>query len=544
MLEKESLAMLKQLINQEGIKETIKAIEIPSEGLIFTNLVDFDMHYGHRRDLPGYAKCLMEFDVQLPAILASLKADDLLIITADHGNDPSAPGTDHTREYIPILTYNKLMNAGKNIGIRQSFADIAATIADALGVAFKSPGKSFFSEILLASSGTDIGVESTSKPVTYHQSPITNTIDLIKKKRDGLELNKGDFSTLINGFISGQIPDYQVSAFLMAVYFKGLNKEETAMLTDVMMHSGAVINLSIIKGIKVDKHSTGGVGDKTTLILAPLVAAAGVPVAKMSGRGLGHTGGTLDKLEAIKGLSVDMSEQEFFNKIKKHGIAVCGQNESLVPADKKLYALRDVTGTVDNPSLIASSIMSKKLACGADAIVIDIKVGKGAYMKTKTEAKALAKVIIGIGKKMNRKVIAVISAMHEPLGLAVGNALEVKEAIDTLKGNGPKDLVELCLELGSQMLVVGQVAKNKKEATKKLKKLIASGKAFEKFKEFVKAQDGDIAVIEQPELLPQSRFSEIYKSKKRRIYQGVKRIGYWNSLHEIRGRKSHERKPN
>ncbi|MCH7524287.1 MAG: thymidine phosphorylase, partial [Bacteroidetes bacterium] len=261
-------------------------------------------------------------------------------------------------------------------------------------------------------------------------------------------------------------------------------------------------------------HSTGGVGDKTTLVLAPLVAAAGVTVAKMSGRGLGHTGGTLDKMESIKGLSVDMTREEFIANVNRIKIAVCGQNANLVPADKKLYALRDVTGTVDNISLIASSIMSKKLACGADAIVIDIKVGHGAFMKTLEDAEELAEMMIGIGSKMNRKVIAVITSMSEPLGFTVGNALEVKEAIDTLKGNGPDDLTELCLELGSHMLVLGKVAKTQEEAVKILKKLIDSGAAFNKFKELVEAQGGDTNLIDQPDLLPYTQFSEAYKSKK------------------------------
>jgi len=349
-------------------------------------------------------------------------------------------------------------------------------------------------------------------------------VELIINKRNGLELSKENYSTIINGFISGEIPDYQISAFLMAVYFKGLTNRETANLTDVMMRSGELIDLSEIKGIKVDKHSTGGVGDKTTLVLAPLVAAAGVPVAKMSGRGLGHTGGTLDKLESIKGLSVDMSREEFIDKIKKHNIAVCGQNANLVPADKKLYALRDVTGTVDNMSLIASSIMSKKLACGADAIVIDIKVGHGAFMKTIEDAEELAEIMIGIGSKMDRKVIAVITAMSEPLGFAVGNALEVKEAIDTLKGNGPDDLTTLCLELGSHMLVLGQVAKDYDEGVSILKRLIKSGEAFKKFVEFVEAQGGDSKEIQQTELLPNAMFSYTYKSKKE---------GYINDLNAL-----------
>jgi len=335
-------------------------------------------------------------------------------------------------------------------------------------------------------------------------------VESIIKKRDGNALTKEEYKKIVNGFISGDIPDYQISAFLMAVYFKGMTNTETAILTDLMMRSGDLIDLSEIEGVKVDKHSTGGVGDKTSLVLASLVASAGVPVAKMSGRGLGHTGGTIDKLESIKGLSVDMSKDEFIEKIKKHNIAVCGQNQDLVPADKKLYALRDVTGTVNNVSLIASSIMSKKLACGADATVIDIKVGHGAFMKTLKEAEVLAETMIGIGSKMSRKVIAVITSMNEPLGLAVGNALEVKEAIDTLKGKGPKDLTELCLELGANMLVLGKVAKDHEEGVEKLQKLIESGKAFEKFKEFVSSQGGDLSVIEQTELLPSTKYSKTY----------------------------------
>ncbi len=338
-------------------------------------------------------------------------------------------------------------------------------------------------------------------------------VELIIKKRNGLELSKDEYQTIIDGFVSGNIPDYQISVFMMAVFFKGMNSTETANLTDIMMRSGELIDLSEIEGIKVDKHSTGGVGDKTTLILAPLVAAAGVPVAKMSGRGLGHTGGTLDKMESIKGLSVDMTREEFIDNVNRIKIAVCGQNANLVPADKKLYALRDVTGTVENTSLIASSIMSKKLACGADAIVIDIKVGHGAFMKTVEDAERLAKIMIDIGSKMNRKVIAVITSMSEPLGFTVGNALEVKEAINTLQGNGPDDLTELCLELGSHMLVLGEAAKTQDEAVETLKQLIDSGEAYDKFKELVVAQGGDVSMVEQTNLLPNTQFSEAYKSK-------------------------------
>ncbi|MDG2193567.1 MAG: pyrimidine-nucleoside phosphorylase [Polaribacter sp.] len=337
-------------------------------------------------------------------------------------------------------------------------------------------------------------------------------IELIIKKRNGIELTKEEITSIIDGFTSESIPDYQISAFLMAVYFKGMTRAETANLTDIMMRSGELIDLSEIKGIKLDKHSTGGVGDKTTLILAPLVAAAGVPVAKMSGRGLGHTGGTLDKMEAIKGLSIDLSREEFIAQIKKTNIAVCGQNANLVPADKKLYALRDVTGTVDHISLISSSIMSKKLACGADAIVIDIKVGHGAFMKTIENAEKLAATMIGIGEKMNRKVTAVITSMNEPLGCTIGNALEIKEVIETLKGNGPEDLTKLCLELGSHMLVLGEVSENLIQARKTLNNLIDSGAAYKKFEELISAQGGDLNVIKQPELLPSTQFLETYKS--------------------------------
>ncbi len=338
-------------------------------------------------------------------------------------------------------------------------------------------------------------------------------VELLKKKRNGEALTKEEISYIIKGFVSGEIPDYQLSAFMMAVYFQGMNEVETATFTDCMMRSGELIDLSEIPGVKVDKHSTGGVGDKTTIVLAPLVAAAGGPLAKMSGRGLGHTGGTIDKLESIPGFSMDMTREDFIYKLKKHNIAICGQNQRLVPADKKLYALRDVTATVDNISLIASSIMSKKLACGADAIVIDIKVGEGAYMKTAKEAEALAKVLIGIGKQMDRRVVAIISAMHQPLGLTIGNALEVKEAIETLQGGGPEDLKQLCLELGTCMLQLGKIAHSYEEGIDILNKLIDSGKAYDKFLEFVDSQGGDISYVKNPDLLPCSNEKMILKSR-------------------------------
>lgn len=337
-------------------------------------------------------------------------------------------------------------------------------------------------------------------------------VNLLKRKRDGQELTRTDYEFFVKGFLAGEIPDYQVSAFLMAVYYQGMTGAETAIFTDVMMKSGDVIDLSDIDGIKVDKHSTGGVGDKTTLILGPLVAAAGAKVAKMSGRGLGHTGGTIDKMESISGLSTDMSKETFIDLVKKHNIAICGQNESLVPADKKLYALRDVTATVNNLALISSSIMSKKFACGADAIVIDIKVGDGAYMKTTKEAEQLASLMLDISRNMDRDLVVVISAMNEPLGRMVGNALEIKEVIQTLKGEGPDDLKELVLVLGSHMLVLAKIVESPIEGARLLNKLLLDGSAFEKFKELVQAQGGDVNQLMDPSLLPNARYTKVYRS--------------------------------
>jgi pyrimidine-nucleoside phosphorylase len=328
--------------------------------------------------------------------------------------------------------------------------------------------------------------------------------DIILKKRNGEELTKEEIQFFVEGYTKGTIPDYQASALMMAIYFKKMNKRETADLTLAMVNSGAVIDLSTIKGIKVDKHSTGGVGDKTTLVLAPMVAAAGVPVAKMSGRGLGHTGGTLDKLESIEGFKVDLKLNEFINNVNEVKIAVCGQTGDLAPADKKLYALRDVTATVDNISLIASSIMSKKLASGSDAIVLDVKTGSGAFMKTLDDSFMLAKEMVDIGTNLNKNVIALITEMNEPLGLAVGNALEVKEAIETLNGKGPKDFMELCIELGAAMLILGGRTSDAEEAKSILKATIEQGTALEKLKDMVRAQHGNAAQIENPELLPKA----------------------------------------
>lgn len=325
--------------------------------------------------------------------------------------------------------------------------------------------------------------------------------DVILKKRDGKELSREEIEFMVDGFVNGEIPDYQMAAFLMAIYFRHMSAEERYNLTEVMARSGDTIDLSFIPGIKVDKHSTGGVGDKTTLVLAPMVASCGLPVAKMSGRGLGHTGGTVDKLESIPGFRTSLSEEEFKRCVKDHLIAVVGQTANLAPADKKIYALRDVTATVDEISLISSSIMSKKLAAGADAIVLDVKVGSGAFMKDLASATDLARAMVDIGKRHGKAMVALITDMDKPLGYTIGNAIEVEEAIETLKGKGPSDLEKLCIELGSQMLKLGKISDDLDSARKLLKASISSGRALEKMREMIRAQGGDPRVVDDTSLL-------------------------------------------
>lgn len=338
-------------------------------------------------------------------------------------------------------------------------------------------------------------------------------VDIIEKKRDGKSLSKEEIEFFIKGYTNGDIPDYQASSLAMAIFFQDMNDEERAALTMAMVNSGDVIDLSKINGIKVDKHSTGGVGDTTTLVLAPLVAAVGVPVAKMSGRGLGHTGGTIDKLESIKGFHVEISEEDFIKLVNENQVAVIGQSGNLTPADKKLYALRDVTGTVNSIPLIASSIMSKKIAAGADAIVLDVKTGNGAFMKTLEDAEALAHAMVSIGNNVGRNTMAIISDMSQTLGRAIGNALELKEAIDTLNGKGPEDLTELVLTLGSQMVVLANRANTLEEARQLLNEAIENGSALEKFKTFLENQGGDASVVDAPELLPTATYQIEYKAQ-------------------------------
>lgn len=345
--------------------------------------------------------------------------------------------------------------------------------------------------------------------------------DLILKKRNGEELSTEEINFFVNGYTNGTIPDYQVSALLMAIFFKKMNKRETSDLTMAMVHTGDILDLKAIEGVKVDKHSTGGVGDTTTLVLAPMVAALGIPVAKMSGRGLGHTGGTIDKLESFDGFSVEMTTEKFIENVNNIKVAVAGQTGELAPADKKLYALRDVTATVDNVSLIASSIMSKKIASGADAIVLDVKVGDGAFMKTKEAAEELATEMVSIGSHIGRKTMAVISDMDQPLGFAVGNILEVEEAINTLKGHGPEDLFNLCLTLGSRMVMLAGKAETAEEAEEMLRGTIESGAAIEKFKEFIAAQGGRTDVIDNTDLFPKAKYVVPVKAREAGVVKKI-----------------------
>jgi len=356
---------------------------------------------------------------------------------------------------------------------------------------------------------------------TSSSSETSRAIDIIRKKRDGGELSRNQIESLVNAYTRGDIPDYQVSAWLMAVVLRGMTRAETAALTDAMLHSGEVLDLSSFAAKKVDKHSTGGVGDKTSLVLAPLAAAAGVAVPMISGRGLGHTGGTLDKLEAIPGFNVNLSVANFRRVLETCGCAMIGQTAEIAPADRKLYALRDVTGTVESPYLICASIMSKKLAEGIDGLVLDVKTGSGAFMKREEDAVFLAELMVETGERMGKQVVALITDMDQPLGNMIGNALEVVEVVDILRGNGPADLHQLCLELAGWMLHLGGVARTVADGKKQSEKLIVCGQALERFRQMVELQGGDPRVIDDPKKLPQAQHTMTIASP---------RIGYLISL--------------
>lgn len=353
-------------------------------------------------------------------------------------------------------------------------------------------------------------------------------VDIILKKRQAKQLTEREIDFLVQGFTKAEVPDYQMAAFAMAVYFNGMTSEETANLTNSIINSGETINLGDIDGIKVDKHSTGGVGDTTTLILGPLVAAAGAPVAKMSGRGLGHTGGTLDKLESIPGFNINLSKEEFIEIVNKIKVAVMGQTAKLAPADGKLYSLRDVTATVDSIPLIASSIMSKKLAAGADGIVLDVKTGDGAFMKTLDDSFALAQEMVRIGTHLDKETVAIITDMDQPLGNAIGNSLEIIEAIDALKGRGPQDLMKLTIELASQMLLIAKISSTENEAKEKLQRVIEDGSALQVFKDFVKAQGGNPDVVDDYSLLPLAEHKIEVKSPQKGFISKIEAEGMGN----------------
>ena len=346
-----------------------------------------------------------------------------------------------------------------------------------------------------------------SAPQAPQRTEVFRVVDVIRKKRDGLELSRAEIGDLVAGYTSGKIPDYQVSAWLMAALLRGLSRAETAALTDFMLHSGQVLDLSNFSAPKIDKHSTGGVGDKTSLILAPLAAAGGLVVPMISGRGLGHTGGTLDKLESIPGFQVGLSVTRFREVLGECGCAMIGQTAEIAPADRKLYSLRDVTGTVESPYLICASIMSKKLAEGIDGLVLDVKTGSGAFMKTKEEAAFLAELMVETGKRMGKKMVALITDMDQPLGLHIGNALEVEECLDVLRGRGTEDLHQLCIELAGYMFLLGGRSKTIEDGRQLGEQLIRSGQALEKFRRMVELQGGDSAVIDDPRRLPRARHS-------------------------------------
>jgi len=353
-------------------------------------------------------------------------------------------------------------------------------------------------------------------------------IDIIRKKRDGLELTKSEIDFLIDGYTNDLIPDYQMSSLLMAICFQDMNDEERYFLTKAVVESGEVLDLSNVNGKTVDKHSTGGVGDKTSLALGPLIASCHVKLAKMSGRGLGHTGGTLDKLESIEGFHIELTEDDFINQVNEIGIAIIGQTKEMCPADKQLYALRDVTGTIESIPLIAASIMGKKIAAGAKTIVLDVKVGSGAFMKDIAQAKDLAHAMVQIGKQFDRNVSALITNMDEPLGEAIGNSLEVIEAIETLKGNGPKDFHELVLNLGAHILVNAGEASSIEDAMRVLKTKIENGEALNKFKQFIKAQGGDESVVEDYSRLPQGKYTYDVKANNTGYIQMINALAVGN----------------
>ena len=471
--------------NNDGMNKVREALTTQKSGVIMVNLVDFDQNYGHRRNPGGYGQCLEEFDEQLGSLLGELKDDDLLVLTADHGNDPTAHGTDHTREYVPFILHSNRINTVKEIKDRKTFADIGATIHHALTGDKYPVGTSLLSKLKL-------------DPVVDLEN--LTAYSVLDKKKKGEALHPNEIKWFIEGLLSGKVTDYQMSALLMAIAIHGMNVEETAALTDAMLYSGKV--LDFVEQQFIDKHSTGGVGDKTSFILAPIAAAAGVHVPMIAGRGLGHTGGTVDKIESVSGFQTSLTLEEFERSVKEDGVAMIGQTADIAPADKKIYALRDVTATIDSIPLITASIMSKKLAEGAKGLVLDIKAGNGAFMKNHREAKALAKSIMNTAKRFNKNSMVLITDMNQPLGNKIGNSLEIIESVETLQGKGPKDLTEISVQLAGAMIYLAGKAKSFTAGVKLAKAQIKNGKAFEVFCKLIERQGGDVSQIKNMSKLP------------------------------------------
>jgi phosphopentomutase len=467
--------------NLDGLEKLESLLKEKQSGLIAINLVDFDQNFGHRRDPEGYANALKEFDVFLPRLLRLLNKDDILVITADHGNDPTAPGTDHTREHVPVLVYSPGFGPSKSPITRKSFTCVGATLFEAL-TDEKSP----------------FGVSLMKDLKKIISAPLTPA-HIIAKKRNKKKLTPDEIIWFVKEFSAGEIADYQMAALLMAIFINGMDATETAALTDAMLYSGEVLEFTG-KNV-VDKHSTGGIGDKTSFILAAIAAAAGVNIPMVSGRGLGHTGGTVDKLESIPGFRTSLSLEEFKKQLDDIGVVMVGQTADIAPADKRIYALRDVTSTVESIPLITASIMSKKLASGIQGLVLDVKTGNGAFMKKEADSVKLAKSLMATAHRFGKSCVAFITDMGRPLGRAVGNAIEIIESIETLKGKGPEDITTISAELAGAMIYSAGLAPSLKKGTLVAREMIASGKALEKFRELIRAQGGDERIIDDYSLL-------------------------------------------
>lgn len=471
--------------NMDGVDKLLSVLEETKDGLIAVNLVDFDQDFGHRRDPLGYANAIEEFDQRLPEILEHVDEESLLLITADHGNDPTAPGTDHTREHVPLLIHSPAIEKASPIKLSPDFLVTGATIYEALTSKKPPFGKSLISKMKIA---------PMENVTTF------NAANIIAKKRDGKKLTKKEMKWFVDGYLKDEIADYQMSALLMAAYIHDLDTEETAAFTTAMLHSGKVLEFN--DPTVIDKHSTGGVGDKTSFIVAPIAAAAGVKVPMVSGRGLSHTGGTIDKIESISGFKTDLNLDQFKEQLTKENLVLIGQTSDIAPADKRIYALRDVSGTVSSIPLIASSIMSKKLAEGCSGLVMDVKTGNGAFLKKRADSVKMAKSIMNIAHSFGKRTISLITDMNQPLGNAVGNSLEIIESIETLKGKGPKDLRELSLELSAAMIYLAGICTSLKKSKTLAKKMLDSGEALKKFKKLIEVQGGDVSVLEDYNKIP------------------------------------------